>query len=220
MLLINKQSKISSFQVIKELRGKLKVRKIGHAGTLDPLAEGLLIVLIGKEETKKAQKFIGLDKVYEAKARLGIKTDTGDLEGKIIEKKDGCKITQPEIEEALHSLKGLHEWEVPIYSAIKINGKALYKYAREGKKVKPPKKKMQIYEIELLDIKRQDKYIDIHYKAKVSSGTYIRVLSEKLGEKLNCPATTAHIRRISIGEYSLQEAVTIDNIKQYGGNYS
>ncbi len=215
MLLIKKEKGLSSFEIIRELRKILNIKKIGHAGTLDPLAEGLLIVLVDKEETKKAQEFLGLDKTYEAVARLGIRTDTGDLEGKIIEKKDDCNAGNSEIKYALSSLKGSHEWEVPLYSAVKVNGKPLYKYAREGQTVQAPKKKMQIYKIELVNIKRQGKYIDIHYKAKVSSGTYIRTLSEKLGEKLNCPATTAFIKRTAIGQYSIQDAKTLNEVRAH-----
>ncbi len=212
MLLIYKEKGVSSFDVVRQLRKILNVKKIGHAGTLDPLAEGLLIILIGKDETKKSRDFLKLDKTYEAIARLGIKTDTGDLEGKVIDKKETCQIPGSEIKHALLSLKGAHEWEVPLYSAIKVNGKALYKYAREGKSVSPPKKKMQIYEIELLDIKKDCEYMDVHYRAKVSSGTYIRTLSEKLGEKLNCPATTAHIKRVAVGQYLLKDSKQLNEI--------
>ena len=215
MLLINKEKGMSSFDVIRFLRKKLGVKKIGHAGTLDPLAEGLLIVLVGKEETKAAQDFQGLDKEYEAIARLGIKTDSGDLEGKELERQICKEISKKQIEKALKELEGEHMWQVPIYSAVKVDGRPLYKYARENKAVKIPEKKMGIFQMELLRIENHDEYTDVHYRAKVSSGTYIRVVSEKLGELLGCPATTAHIKRTQIGDFSLSEALKLDDIVKF-----
>ncbi len=213
MLLIHKESGMSSFAVIEKLRKKLTVKKIGHAGTLDPLAEGLLIVLVGKEETKKAQDFIGLEKEYEAVARLGVSTDSGDLEGKIIRKKKPKNISDSEIKSAIESLKGCHCWQVPAYSAIKVKGKALYKYARSGQNVELPKKKMCIYEIRIKEIIHKEEYIDIRYVASVSSGTYVRTISEQLGERLKYPATTAYIKRTRIGDFKLEDAKKLSELQ-------
>ena len=204
---------MSSFAVIQKLRKRLGIKKIGHAGTLDPLAEGLLIVLVGREETKKAQEFIGLDKEYEAVARLGIKTETGDLEGDIVESSDTSGLSDLQIKDALLSLKGCHRWAVPVYSAIKLKGKALYKYARSGQTVKLPKKEMCIYNIELKEIVREGDFVDVRYIAKVSSGTYIRTVSEKLGEKLSCPASTAYIKRTCIGDFKLKDAKKLSELQ-------
>ncbi len=214
MLLVNKPINISSFQVVEKVRKLTGIKKVGHAGTLDPLAEGLLIILIGKEETKKAKDFLGLDKEYEAIARLGISTDTGDLEGKIVKKKT-CEKSFEEIKNALLKLKGRHLWEVPKYSAIKVDGKPLYFYARQNIKIEIPKKEMEIKNIELIDIKENDEFIDVRYMALVSSGTYIRTVSEKLGELLGCPSTTAHIKRTKIGTYSLDDAINFEDLENY-----
>ena len=211
MLLINKPVGKTSFDIVREVRRKTGVKKVGHAGTLDPLAEGLLIIFVGKDETKNAQKFIGLDKEYETVARIGYSTETGDLEGEIIDKKE-CQLSKEEVENALNTLLGEHDWQVPIYSAIKVNGKPLYKYARENKKVELPIKHMSIKKIKLINVKQKDGYCDVKYMAIVSSGTYIRVLNQKLGELLNCPATTAHIKRTRIGDFSLDNAVNIEDL--------
>ena len=212
MLLIYKEKGLSSFAVIEKLRKLLGIKKIGHAGTLDPLAEGLLIVLVGRDETKKQQDFMKLDKEYEAVARLGIKTDTGDLEGKIVERRN-CSIDKKEAEKALTGLLGCYIWELPLYSAKKVKGKPLYKYAREGKSVEVPKKEMCIKSIELLDVKCSDGFCDIKYKVTVSSGTFIRTLSEKIGEALSCPATTVFLKRTKIGKFSVENAKKLDEIK-------
>ncbi len=212
MFFLYKEKGMSSFDVIRKLRKKLGVKKMGHAGTLDPMAEGLLIVLVGKDETKKAQSFSGLDKEYEAVARLGQKTDTGDLEGKIMQEKNCTHINLEHVKNALEKLKGSHLWQVPIYSAVKVDGKPLYKYAREKIPVKIPEKEMIIHEIELLAFKKSAKFYEVKYRAKVSSGTYIRVLSEKLGELLECPATTTHIKRTMIGKYSLKDAKRLQDL--------
>ena len=154
-----------------------------------------------------------LDKEYEAVARLGIKTDTGDLEGRIIEKKK-CLVSKKEAEKALETLLGCHSWKLPLYSAKKINGKPLYKYAREGKSVEPPKKEMCIKNIKLLDFKCGDEFCDIKYRATVSSGTFIRTLSEKIGERLDCPATTIFLKRTKIGDYSVSDAKRLNELNQ------
>ena len=210
MLLIYKEKGISSFKLLQKIKQKCSYKKLGHTGTLDPLAEGLLIVLTDTE-TKKQQEFMGLDKEYEAIARLGIQTTTGDLEGKLI-KTRGCNLSEEQITNALLSLQGEHLWEVPLYSAIKVNGKPLYKYARENKQVEIPRKKMQIFNIQLISINRKTQHTDVHFKVKVSSGTYIRTITEKLGEKLNCPATTTLIKRTKIGSYSLKDALRLNEL--------
>ena len=215
MLLIYKEKGLSSFAVVQRVRKITGVRKVGHAGTLDPMAEGLLIVLVGKDETKTAQKFSGLDKEYEAVARLGVSTDTGDLEGEVVSEKDCSSLSDNTIKSALLSLKGEHRWEVPKFSAIKVKGRALYKYARANEEVDLPKKNMHIYKIELISITRTQTHIDIKYRAEVSSGTYIRTISEKLGKLLSCPATTTYILRTKIGKYDLQDAQKLDNLEKH-----
>jgi len=141
ILLIDKPGGISSFDVIRKLRKKTGIRKMGHSGTLDPLASGLMIIGIGKG-TKKLTDLIGLSKIYKVEILLGKKTDTGDLEGKTVEEKKVTKVDIEKVEKILTDLKGEPELAVPYYSAIKVKGKRLYKMAREGKKgVKIPVKK-------------------------------------------------------------------------------
>ena len=131
LLLVNKPSGITSFKVVSIIRKKLNVKKVGHCGTLDPLAEGRMIVLVGKA-TKQQDTFMKQDKVYYAKIKLGIKTDTGDLEGNIISTSDFSKITLEQIQAVCNSFVGKIEQEPPMYSALKVNGKKLYELARKG----------------------------------------------------------------------------------------
>ncbi len=214
MLLINKTFGISSFSVVQKLRKITGIKKIGHAGTLDPLAEGLLIILIGKNETKLSQNFLKLNKVYKTKIVLGISTDTLDLEGKITEQKECTNIDRAQIENAFLKMRSCKKYRVPIYSAIKIDGKPLYKYAREGAKVKLPEKEMCIYEYKIENIKEnaQEKTIEIDAELKVSSGTYVRTINYHIGKQLNCPATTSKIIRTKIGEYDIKNAIDLNSI--------
>ena len=209
MLLVNKPSGITSFDVIRRVKKQFPTKKLGHVGTLDKEAEGLLILLIGPE-TKHAHEFVGLDKTYIHIARIGIKTDTGDLEGKIIKNKNINTIDVDTINSAISQLQGEFLWQVPLYSATKVKGKPLYKYARENMPVIPPTKQMCIYYNKLLNIKCANKYCDITLESKVSSGTFIRTLNEKLGDLLNLPSTTAHIKRTQIGEFKLSDAIDLD----------
>jgi len=148
LILIDKPKGITSFDVLRRLKKKLGVKKMGHAGTLDPRATGLLLVGVD-EGTKQLKNLIGLPKVYIAEILLGVKTDTGDLDGKIIEKKDVPKISKKEIKGALESLLGDNIYEVSLYSAMKRKGKSLYKYAYEGKEVVKPKRVMTVYRANL-----------------------------------------------------------------------
>ena len=221
LILMNKPKGISSFDVIRQLRKKLGIRKIGHAGTLDPRASGLLLIGVG-EGTKKIKDLIGLPKVYIAEILLGIKTDTGDFDpkypngeglgGKIIEEKKLESFTKEKVEKVLKSLIGDVVLEVSLYSAMKRRGKPLYKYAREGKKITKPKRVMTIYRADLKKIDILDKEknmfgeILVTVEFEVGSGTYIRSIAEELGERMGSVATLRNLRRISIGDYKLKDA--------------
>ena len=206
IILIDKPKGITSFDVIRQLRKKLDIRKMGHAGTLDPAASGLMIIGINKG-TKKLNDFIKLDKVYKTDVLLGTKTDSGDLEGKILEDKEVVDEPREEdIKRVLDSIAGEIELYVPIYSAIKRGGEALYKKARRGEKVDPPKKMMNIYWVKLLSHHREgDKYI-LELEMKVSSGTYIRSIAEEIGARLNLPAVVKELRRTEIGDFKIEQA--------------
>jgi tRNA pseudouridine55 synthase len=204
ILLIDKPEGISSFDVIRRLRKKLHIKKMGHAGTLDPAASGLMIIGIN-EGTKLMQKFLGLSKVYDAEILLGQKTDTGDREGSIIETRPVPSFRKEDIEKILESMMGEIELAVPLYSAVKRQGKALYAYAREGKEVEIPKKTMKVISYELISITEKT----ISLKWNVGSGTYIRSLALELGERLGTVATLIKLRRISIGDFSIDDAQKI-----------
>lgn len=205
IFLVDKPKGLSSFDVIRYLRKKLGIKKMGHSGTLDPLASGLLIIGVGKG-TKKLQKLIGLPKVYEAEILLGKRTTTGDLEGKVIEEKETRKIQTKKIRMVLQSMIGKIKLVVPIYSAIKQKGEPLYKKARRGEKVDPPIKEMEIRWIKL---KKIDQNIII-LKLKVHSGAYIRSIAEEIGRRLGSPATIKNLRRLKIGRFSVKKAMKLD----------
>jgi tRNA pseudouridine55 synthase len=211
ILLIDKPSGITSFDVIRILRRTVGKKKMGHAGTLDPLATGLLLIGI-EGGTKKLKDLIGLDKEYIAEILLGTKTVTGDIDGEVIETKPVPTLSEKHAEkeyvyvkETLKSLVGTLELSVPAYSAIKKDGKPLYKYAYQGKTVNLPIKPMRIIETELLEIK--DSVITARFV--VGSGTYIRSLAEELGKKLGTVATIKNLRRTKIGDFSVVDAEKI-----------
>ena len=208
VLLVHKPIGITSFDVIRKLRPLLATRKIGHAGTLDPLAHGLMIVGINKG-TKKLSGYLKLPKTYIAEVLLGRSTTTGDLEGDIVAEKyvEKVDMKKVDIEQAVDSLVGTHLLKVPLYSAIKVEGKALYRYAREG--TTPPyipEKEMTITHIQVLDDYRSNTGHIIKVRLDVSSGTYIRSLGELLGQKMGYPATLRTLYRVAIGEYYDKDA--------------
>ncbi len=209
ILLIDKPKGITSFDVIRLLRRKLNIRKMGHAGTLDPLATGLMIIGIG-EGTKKLSEYIKLNKTYEAEILLGIQTDTGDIEGKIIDEKEVSAFPRATLEEALSFLKGKKKIRVPMYSAVKVGGKRMYARARAGDtSVRPPEKEMEVREIEFLNEYLEGKHQIISVRMDVSSGTYIRSLAEEFGKYLGVPATIKNLRRVRIGEFTIDQAEKI-----------
>lgn len=215
ILIVDKEKGKTSFDVIREIRKKYNTKKVGHIGTLDPMATGVLPVLIG-EATKLSDYLMEHDKEYIAELELGIKTDTGDSEGSIIEEKNLRKIKKEEIEEVLKLFLGDNMQIPPMYSAIKINGKKLYELAREGKEIIRPPRKIKIYDIELLEIKNDERGNTkiIKYKVKCSKGTYIRVLCEDIAEKLKICGYMKSLRRIKVGNFTLDDKDKFINIEQ------
>lgn len=210
IIFIDKPKGISSFDVIRILRKKLGIKKMGHAGTLDPLASGLMIIGIGAG-TKKLKQFINLDKTYIMEVLLGKKTETGDLEGKILEQKQVDKISKQEVKTVLKSMQGEIELPVPLYSAVKIKGRPLYKYARAGAEVRPPKRKTRIYYLKFLDLKKQDKFYILKIEMKCSKGTYARSVAEEIGMRLGQPATLQNLTRTKIGDFDISQSKKITN---------
>lgn len=207
IILIDKPKGITSFDVIRILRKKLGIRKMGHAGTLDPFATGLLIVAIG-DATKKLTQFIKLPKTYEAEIVFGIATDSGDETGKII-RQEKSVISREDLEAEINKLIGVQKLAVPIFSAIKIGGEALYKKARRGEKIDLPIKEMEVRNAILKDVVYENSQTVVNLILDVSSGTYIRSLAVELGRRLSAPAHVRNLRRTKIGDFSIEQAEKI-----------
>lgn len=212
ILLVNKPRGISSFGVIRELRKRLGVRKMGHAGTLDPLAEGLLIVGVGPG-TKKLTDLVSLDKVYEVEIELGERTASGDKEGEVLEERMVTLEDVPEdkLENTLSELEGEVELPVPIYSAVKKGGTPLYKRARRGEGVEAPRRLMKIYSLEVLDKREGQSRVFLSVRMRVGSGVYVRSVAEEIGRKLGLPATVSKLVRTEVGDFLLKNAVDLDS---------
>jgi len=207
ILLVNKPKDYTSRDVVNKLTKIFNTKKIGHTGTLDPIAEGVLVITIGKC-TKLCDLLTSSYKEYIATIKLGIKTDTLDITGNILEEKD-FKITEDQVKEVLNSFKGKSIQEVPIYSAIKVNGKKLYEYAREGKSIELPTREIDIKLIELLEYKNDE----ITFKTTVSKGTYIRSLIKDICTKLNTIGTMSNLVRTKQGKFNIEDSYTLEQIE-------
>jgi tRNA pseudouridine55 synthase len=207
ILLINKDKDMTSRDVVNKLIKVFNTKRIGHTGTLDPLATGVLVVCIGKC-TKLCDLLTSTYKEYIATIKLGIKTDTADITGNIVDKKD-YQVTKEQIEEVLNSFLGKSIQEVPIYSAVKVNGKKLYEYARLGQEVELPKREIEISNIELLDYHDDE----ITFKTTVSKGTYIRALIEDICTKLNTVGTMSSLQRTKQGKFSIENSFTLNQVE-------
>ena len=208
IIVINKEKEYTSHDVVAKLKKKLNISKVGHTGTLDPNATGVLPILIGKG-TKFSKYLINHDKIYEVELELGKKTDTADIEGKVIEEKNvDEKYIKENLLQVLESFVGKQEQIPPMYSAIKKDGKKLYEYARAGEKVEIEPRKIEIYKI---DLNKYDKNI-ISFVVSCSKGTYIRSLCEDIAEKLNTVGYMKNLKRLQVGEFNIKDAVYIDDI--------
>lgn len=211
ILVVNKPNNYTSRDVVNKIGGILKTKKVGHTGTLDPIATGVLVVCIGNT-TKLCELLTSEYKEYIATIKLGIKTDTLDTTGTIIEKKD-YNVSENQIKEVLNTFLGTSIQTTPIYSAVKVNGKKLYEYAREGIQVELPKREINITNIELLSYKDDE----IIFKTTVSKGTYIRALIDDICTKLNTVGTMSNLQRTKQGNFSIEDSYTIEDIQS--GNY-
>ncbi len=199
----------TSFQVISKLKKILNVKKVGHTGTLDPQAEGVLVVCVG-EATKIAQIITGARKVYRADILFGLKTNTWDMEGEITDKRP-CSNIKDKIKDALLFFQGEIEQIPPMYSAISYKGKRLYKLAREGKEIERKPRKVTIYNIEFLEYK-ENEYPHGTFLIECTSGTYIRSIAYDLGEKIGCPSVLFSLTRERVGAFSVEDALTLEEI--------
>lgn len=213
ILLIDKPANMTSFGVVARIRRRLSETaghkvKVGHTGTLDPFATGLMIIVVGKE-CKNAGTYSKLDKVYEATIRLGETSTTGDPEGDITPVTDVVP-SQDATLEALVAFTGEIQQVPPIFSAIKVNGQRAYKLARKGETVVIPARTITVYSLELIEYE----YPVLRIRTHVSSGTYIRTLAVDIGEKLGTGAYVTELRRKRIAEFDIKHAVTIESIGQ------
>lgn len=216
ILVVKKEKNYTSHDIVAIVK-KITKTKVGHTGTLDPMATGVLPLLLG-EGTKLSKYLIEHDKIYIATIKLGQKTDTQDAEGKIIEEKEvnSALLNEENIKLILNTLKGRQVQTPPIYSAIKVNGKKLYEYARKKQEVEIPKREIEIYGMELIGINESEK--TIKFKVHCSKGTYIRSLCETIAEKLETVGYMKELDRIKVGSFSKAEAVTLEKIKENAGN--
>jgi len=208
IVLLDKRCGISSNKALQEVKRLYNANKAGHTGTLDPLATGLLPICLG-EATKVSAYMLADDKQYQTVVQLGVMTETGDVEGKVIEVKDVPEITQDQLMDCLNSFVGEIEQVPPMYSALKLNGRKLYELAREGITVERKARKITIHAIECLDFSGELLTLDV----RCSKGTYIRTLAEDIGHFLGCGATVKELRRTATGDFKLADAVTIEQIQ-------
>ena len=208
IIVINKEKDYTSHDVVAKLKKKLNISKVGHTGTLDPNATGVLPILIGKG-TKFSKYLINHDKTYKAKIELGKKTDTADVEGNVIEEKPvDTEYIKQNLVQVLESFVGKQEQVPPMYSAIKKNGKKLYEYARKGEKIEVEPRKIEIYKIELVEYNEKN----IDFIVSCSKGTYIRSLCEDIAEKLNTVGYMKNLERLQVGEFNIEKSVLIDEV--------
>jgi tRNA pseudouridine55 synthase len=212
ILIINKPKQYTSHDVVAKVK-KICGEKVGHTGTLDPMATGVLPLLLG-QGTKLSKYLINHDKTYIATIQLGKKTDTLDSEGSILEERivDGKLFNKENVQRVLECQIGKQIQTPPIYSAIKVNGKKLYEYARKGVEVEIPKREIEIYNIELLDINEKDKTIE--FRVHCSKGTYIRTLCENIAEKLGTIGYMKELNRVQVGQFNLNQAITVEELEK------
>ncbi len=206
IVLINKEKGLTSRDVVNKIVKKLNLKKVGHAGTLDPIAKGLLVIGIGKG-TKILDLLTMNTKEYIATSKIGIETDTLDISGNIIKEINNLSLEKEELVNTLNSFVGSYYQEVPKYSAVKIKGKKLYEYARNDLNVDLPKRLITIYKIELLEFTKNE----FTFKVLVSKGTYIRSLIRDIGIKLNLPMTMKELIRTKSGKFNLSDSYEISD---------
>lgn len=215
LLLIDKPAGMTSHDVVDRVRKIFNTRRVGHAGTLDPFATGLLMVGVGAA-TKELTALVGLEKAYEATARLGATSSTFDPEGEITESSVTTTPTREDIEHALDAFRGGYEQRAPLHSAKKIGGKKLYDLARQGTATEDMRPRKQVVISELVITTYA--WPSLEFRVTVSSGTYIRSLADDIGEKLGCGAYLTALRRTRIGTFDIKSAVTLEELAALQSN--
>lgn len=208
VLLLDKPSGMSSNSALRRVKNLMRLRKAGHTGSLDPIATGLLPVCLGRA-TKVAGFFLNADKQYRARIKLGEATDTGDCEGRVIEKRTVC-VAESELASVLDSFLGEYDQVPPMYSAVKVNGEPLYKLARRGIEIERAARKVTIYDIKLLDFSEFSFEIEL----SCSRGFYVRVLAHEIGEQLGCGGHVESLRRLGVGQLRIEDACTLAQLEE------
>ena len=213
IIIINKPKGFTSQDVVSKVKKILNIKKAGHTGTLDPMATGVLPVLLGNY-TKLSKYLIEHNKTYIAKISLGKKTSTGDVEGEIIEQKEVNSeiFVEERLKEVLKSFLGKQEQIPPMYSAIKVDGKKLYEYARQGIEVEVKSRDIEIYDIDLLNFNKEN--LEIEFVVSCSKGTYIRVLCEDIAKKLGTVGYMSELKRILVDKFSIDDAIDFETLEE------
>ena len=208
ILLVDKPRDHTSHDVVARLRGKLKMKRVGHAGTLDPMATGLLVILVGKA-TKVSQYLVSLDKEYEGTIELGKVTDTQDADGEVMETRPVPPLTEADLVAAVKTFLGDQYQMPPMYSAIKIDGQPLYKAARKGEDVEREPRFIRVMSWDILRFASPQ----IDFRLRCTKGTYVRTLAHDLGAKLGCGAHLSALRRTATDKFTVAQALTLDQIQ-------
>ena len=208
VLLVDKPRDHTSHDVIARLRGKLKMKRVGHAGTLDPMATGLLVVLVGKA-TAFSQYLISLDKEYTATMKLGVVTNSQDADGEMLETRPVPPLTAEQVKAAMNTFLGDQYQTPPMFSAIKVNGVPLYKLARKGEEIEREQRFIRVMSWELLRFESPE----IDFRLRCTKGTYVRTLAHDLGQKLGCGAHLTALRRTATDRLNVAQALTMEQIE-------
>ncbi len=210
IILVNKEKNMTSRDVVNIVSKKLGTKKVGHSGTLDPLATGVLVLGVNKY-TKVLPLLDNMDKEYVAEVLVGKSYDTLDITGNLIEEKEINDLDKEKLDKVILSFKKTYLQEIPLYSAKKINGKKLYEYAREGKEVELPKKEVSIYDIKLLDVYKKENEYYFKIYCKVSKGTFIRSLINDISKEMNIPMSMSNLERIKVGNFDIKDSNELDD---------
>lgn len=209
IVLINKPAGITSHDVVGFVRRTFKMRRVGHAGTLDPMATGVLVILLGNS-TKLFDKFVAFDKTYRATLRLGLKTTTADIMGQTISQRPFAGIDEGAVQRVFTQFTGNIEQKPPMVSAVKHQGERLYKIARQGIEVERTARPVRIDELRILKFNLPD----VEFIMSCSKGTYVRQLAEDVGEVLGCGACISQIERTKVGPFEIKDAVAMENLNE------
>jgi len=208
-LIVNKPDGFTSHDIVARIRRQFKMRRVGHAGTLDPLATGVLIILLGRS-TKLFERFSSFDKGYLATLILGTSTNSADIEGQIIKQQPYKHITRREVEDAFRRFVGDIKQRPPMFSAVKFKGKKLYQLARQGIEIEREPRNVSVRSLELIEFNPPE----IKFTVECSKGTYIRQLAHDIGDLLGCGACISQIQRTKVGSFNIKDAIKVEDVDE------